>query len=488
MDGTLHKPATTVLDTAFFLASSGIFSLGTPSKESSAGPLSRVGGLTVFQRTIFSLQRGGISQVWILAGEEEQTLRSLVHHDARIRAILRWLPIREFSPTDPQTWETLADEVKGSCFIVGCHTVFSPFLIQSLRKDAEDGRLWIVIGKNGEGNYPGNPAITLPTTIGRKQADPAVVFHDQHFNTHRAESLTKTRLPVAGDLIVMPARLLGISGILHAQGINPIRLALEQAAIERTIKTVEPQPHQFWDIRGPQGTRFAERTLLESLQIMKGGQDGIVDRYLNRKLSGLFTRFFLKVRIGPNAITLLAMAVGLLAGALFSVGTYELGILASLMFQLSIIMDCCDGEVARLTFSESRFGRKLDLWADNVVHTVIFAGITCGAYLHSPWQGKALPLILGTLVIIANLISFALVNRSQYVRTRPFVLHQLQKQDRNRMEFMVSNMANRDFSLIVLLFACVDRLGWFLGIAAIGSWVFAASLGWTLRRALFSRG
>jgi len=487
MGSTLHKPASTVLDTAFFLASSGIFSLGTPFRKSTLGPLSRVGGLTVFQRTIFSLQRGGISHIWILAGEEERTLRSLVHDDHRMRASLRWLPIREFSPTDSQTWETLADEVKGSCFIVGCHTIFSPSLIQSLRKEAGDGRVWIVIGKNREGNFPGNPAIALPNGIGRKQANPSLVFHDQHFKAP-PKSLTMTRLPVAGDLIVMPARLLGISGILHAQGTNPIRLALEQAAIERTIKTVEPQSHQFWDIRGPQGIRLAEQTLLKSLQPMRGELDGIVDRHLNRKLSGFLTRFFLKVRMGPNAITLLAMTTGAIAGALFSVGTYELGILASLMFQLSVIIDCCDGEVARLTFSESRFGRKLDLWADNVVHTLIFAGIALGTYNLGPWQGEALPLILGTLTIIANLISFTLVNRFKSLESNPSAFHPLPRQDRQRTESMISNMANRDFSLVVLLFACFNGLGWFLGIAAIGSWLFTASLGWTLRRGLFPRG
>ena len=44
-----------------------------------------------------------------------------------------------------------------------------------------------------------------------------------------------SRLPIVGDLMVLPGRLLGISGVLHASGTNPLRLALEQAAIEGTV-------------------------------------------------------------------------------------------------------------------------------------------------------------------------------------------------------------------------------------------------------------
>ncbi|MCA9422019.1 MAG: hypothetical protein KC592_13440, partial [Nitrospira sp.] len=85
-------------------------------------PLTRVGGMTLFQRAVFTLQRGGISQIWVLAGPEEQALRQLLREDSRVQAAVRWLPVREFPPHDPQTWEALAEEINGACMIVGCHT------------------------------------------------------------------------------------------------------------------------------------------------------------------------------------------------------------------------------------------------------------------------------------------------------------------------------------------------------------------------------
>ena len=93
--------------------------------------------------------------------------------------------------------------------------------------------------------------------------------------------------------------------------------------------------------------------------------------------------------------------------------------MGALLFQLSVIIDCCDGEVARLTFSESKFGQELDIWADNVVHMALFAGIACGAYLSGPWEQTLLPLLLGGSAVLANGVSLMLVNHARHLRSRP---------------------------------------------------------------------
>ena len=486
MDGTLNKPVTSVIDTAIVLASSGVFTL-RPTEVGEAGSLTKVGGLTLFQRAVLTLQRAGISQIWVLVGEEEKVLRSMIQTDDRIQAAIRWLPVREFPPTDPQTWEALAGEVKGSCLIIGCHTVFSPSLIQSLRMVGSDGRVLVVVGQSGENSHTGNPGVVFQEDIEPGALGTTVVFHDQvQSDSQKAKHKTQASF-TAGDLVVLPSRLLGVSGVLQTQGTNPIRLALEQAAIEGIIQPVPSANYQFRDIRGPHGPKLAERGLRQSLQYLKGGMDGLVDRYVNRKLSGVFTQLFLKLGLSPNAITMVSMVLGLIAAGFFALGSYQLGIIGALLFQLSVVIDCCDGEVARLTFAESKFGQELDIWADNVVHIAIFAGIASGAYLHGGWEGTRLPLFLGTCAVVANMISLWLVNRARFIRSRPREFRRLDKSTRSRMEFMLGNVTNRDFSVIVLLFACLDVLGWFLVIAAMGSWIFIASMGWILRHSLLPR-
>ena len=487
MDGTLKKPITSVVDTAILLASSGIFTIGEVKSDGGPGALTRVGGLTLFQRAVLTLQRAGISQIWILAGNEEKQLRTMVQADNRIQAALRWLPTREFPPTNPQTWEVLAAEVKGSCLIAGCHTVFSPSLIQSLRMEGADGRVLIVVGQPGEENNASNPAVAFREDPQPGALGSMVVFHDRNDSDLTQPPPITDQLPVAGDLIVLPSRLLGVSGILKSHEANPLRLALEQAAIEGIIQPVSSSPTQFRDVRGPNGPQLAERSLFQSLQSLKDGWDGWFDRNVNRKFSWVLTRLFLKMGISPNTITLISMLVGLAAAGCIATGLYEWGIIGALLFQLSVIMDCCDGEVARLTFSESRFGKEFDILADNVVHIAIFVGIASGSYLHGSWAGTNLPLILGMTTVVANGCSFVLVNRALHIRSYSQEWRKLTKAEQGKIEFLLGNIANRDFSVTVLLAACFDVLGWFLWVVAIGIWFFVLTMGWGLRRVILSR-
>ena len=103
----------------------------------------------------------------------------------------------------------------------------------------------------------------------------------------------------------------------------------------------------------------------------------------------------MKLGFSPNTITLLSMVIGLMGAACLAMGSYRSGMLGALLFQLAVIVDCCDGEVARLTFAESRLGQELDLVSDNIVHMAVFAGIAWGTYEQSPVQAGYLAVALG---------------------------------------------------------------------------------------------
>jgi len=63
----------------------------------------------------------------------------------------------------------------------------------------------------------------------------------------------------------------------------------------------------------------------------------------------------------------------------------------------------------------------------------------------------------------------------------------ISKAERTKIEFLLGNFANRDFSVVVLLAACFDVLGLFLWIVAIGIWFFVVTMGWGLRRVILPR-
>ena len=54
-------------------------------------------------------------------------------------------------------------------------------------------------------------------------------------------------------------------------------------------------------------------------------------------------------------------------------------------------------------------------------------------------------------------------------------------------DFMLKNVASRDFSVIVLIFAAIGKLDWFLWMAAIGSVVFSIIMLWVIRPSATTR-
>ncbi|MCE9536416.1 MAG: CDP-alcohol phosphatidyltransferase family protein, partial [Nitrospirae bacterium] len=207
--------------------------------------------------------------------------------------------------------------------------------------------------------------------------------------------------------------------------------------------------------------------------------------FFNRKVSRWLTRIFLAAGLSPNAITMVATVVGLVSAAGFGVGTYSAGIIAALLFQLAAIIDCCDGEVARLTFTESPFGAWLDIAMDNVVHMAIFAGIAVGSYLRvAGSEGAWIPLALGAAAVLGNGLSFWLVTRAQKIKVASAWKTPVQAA---WSDFMLKNVASRDFSVIVLVFALLGKLDWFLWMAAIGSMVFSLLMLWVIRPSATTR-
>jgi phosphatidylglycerophosphate synthase len=201
----------------------------------------------------------------------------------------------------------------------------------------------------------------------------------------------------------------------------------------------------------------AERELWKGLE---SPGDGFLDRWINRPLSRILTRFLVHTPISPNAITVLGTLVGLAGAALIAEGSHSLAVLGALLFQLSAAIDCADGDLARLLFKESRLGKWLDLILDNLVHLAIFAAFAAHA-LKGPEPGPVIWLAASTSV--GGLISLALVIRGMRLEAH--------RQD-PRLQALFSRITNRDFSFFVILFTALDRPTWFLWPGAILAHVF----------------
>ncbi len=123
--------------------------------------------------------------------------------------------------------------------------------------------------------------------------------------------------------------------------------------------------------------RQAEKLLLET---GRKPIDSYITRVFFRPISLRLTRHLINLGLTPNQVSLSVLAMELVSVYLILQGTYFKMFLGGLLFQLSSIVDCCDGENARLTCRVSRLGTIFDVSADAFIFITFFTALPLGLY------------------------------------------------------------------------------------------------------------
>lgn len=108
--------------------------------------------------------------------------------------------------------------------------------------------------------------------------------------------------------------------------------------------------------------------------------DGFYSTFVVRKLSKPLTALSVQLGLSPNVITIISLIIALASAVLFATGTYALIVIAAVALQLSLIVDCVDGEVARATGRFSKVGAWLDASTDRVKEFAVYIGLAIGAW------------------------------------------------------------------------------------------------------------
>lgn len=197
---------------------------------------------------------------------------------------------------------------------------------------------------------------------------------------------------------------------------------------------------------------------------------------LNRVFSRPLTRLLLKTPLTPNQTTLLSLFFGILAGCLFSNGAWRWGILGALSYQLAVLLDNCDGEIARAKNWGSSFGAWLDIACDLLVDLSLFLGIAIGM------ANKAAsgPIRLFAFLCVSGaMFHFALVVTEKLKGFGPAAFGAPHPEHKTRKNFFLSvfdALREGEISWLVLLFALMNKTGsllWLGGIYMQIIWISA---------------
>jgi phosphatidylglycerophosphate synthase len=99
--------------------------------------------------------------------------------------------------------------------------------------------------------------------------------------------------------------------------------------------------------------------------------DTPLDTLFHRRLSRPLTRIAIALGVTPNQVSMLSLLVGLLAVWGFWRATPASAVVGLILYAVAVVLDHSDGEVARLTLSESRLGEWLDVATDTIIHGLL---------------------------------------------------------------------------------------------------------------------
>jgi phosphatidylglycerophosphate synthase len=213
---------------------------------------------------------------------------------------------------------------------------------------------------------------------------------------------------------------------------------------------------------GRAGTPGIERALVRALE---NPRDGYLDRLLNRRLSRPLTRLLVHTPLTPNAVTVLGIALGAAGGMLLGAPGMAPLLAALALLETSAVLDCSDGELARIRLAESRLGHWLDMIGDTVVHVAVLAGIATRVTRAGAAPGW--PLLAALLLGVLG--AFAVITWSEETEARR---RRVPGWENDVLDRVLSPLTTRDWHVFPILFALAGRLDLLVPAAAVGAHAF----------------
>jgi len=124
-------------------------------------------------------------------------------------------------------------------------------------------------------------------------------------------------------------------------------------------------------------------TYQEALSKISLASEEYINTLINRPQADLAVAFFYRfTSVSANQVTMLAIAAGIAAAVCIAIGDAASIFIGGLLYQLSVVFDCADGQLARLKGTSSEFGRILDGISDYIVGLSTVGGCVWASITH----------------------------------------------------------------------------------------------------------
>lgn len=251
-----------------------------------------------------------------------------------------------------------------------------------------------------------------------------------------------------GIFLCTPALFEALERSATVQGDTSLSGGVRRLAGEGRVNIVSIDGRFWLDVDDPKALSKGERALLSQLQGKPN--DGPVAKYLNRPISIRITRILTRFPITPNQISLMSFFGSLLAAVLFALPGYPALAAGGVLAQFASIIDGCDGEVARIKFQESDFGRWFDAVLDRYADAFLLFGLTWHAFADG---AGSLVIFVGFLAIIGSFMLSYTADKYDHLMRHHFINGKGWRMGRDLRVFLIflGALLNQPFVVLAII-------------------------------------
>ncbi len=147
-------------------------------------------------------------------------------------------------------------------------------------------------------------------------------------------------------------------------------------------------------------------------------KDIVWNRFVARPLASTLLVVLHPTRVTPNQVTLASLAVFVVAAAVMVAALPPAGLVAAVIIvELSYVLDCADGQLARWRGTSTPVGAHLDFFVDELKAFLLVAAVAVRLWRTSGLQAWLVEGIAGLLAVACAISLTTFIRRPEYTAT-----------------------------------------------------------------------
>ncbi len=357
-------------------------------------PLVDVGGLPLLKRSILTANKAGIERFIVILGYEAELIETRLRDDEQLAPLdIEWVFHERYQLKNGVSVLQAKPFIEGEFYLTMADHVVEPAIYQALAAHPLKGDLALAVDYKLDDVFDMDDATKVKVGPQSEiiEIDKALVDFDA---------------VDTGVFRCSQGLLAALETVYDQEGDASLSQGVKKLADLGRAHTVDVGKAWWQDVDDLLTRAEAERRLFASLT---KESDGFISKNINRKVSKWISRRLMRTSVSPNHVTAAALFIGLLAaGANLLADADNMWFIAlgGILFQLSSIVDGCDGELARLRFQFSEFGAWFDTISDVIInHSYLFTlGLAATRVSGEPiWAYMSTLVLILSIVILKNI-------------------------------------------------------------------------------------